>query len=59
MRRDEEGLGVAFARVGREGEAGAERLFGGEDFVEGVFVRGEFVDELQDYGDICFGEEEN
>ena len=49
-RGDEERLGVAVARrLGGgggwgEGKSGAEALFGGEDFVEGVLVGGEFVD---------------
>ena len=41
--RDEQGLGVTFAWIGGEGEGGTEGRFGGEDFVEGVFVGGELV----------------
>lgn len=40
-----------------EGEGRAEGFVGGEDFVRGFFVRGEFVDELEDCGDICLGED--
>ena len=43
------------ARVGRagEGEGRGQGLVGGEDLVRGFFVRGQFLDQFEDYWDIC------
>ena len=40
----QQGFGVAFARVGGEGEGGEESRRRGEDFVGGFFVGSELVD---------------